>query len=433
MASAARSTPLPTAASADGHALKPVFVTAWLICIVFYFIQYGMRSAPGVMLPELIAALGVERGTVTSIIGLYFYSYALFALISGAALDRIGPRGVAPAGILLVALGAVLFGLGFTASASIGRLLQGAGSGVAFTSAVYLATRGFPKEWLATAVGVTQCFGMLGGSIGQSVVGALIHSAMSWQQFWFFAGGILVLMSMAMLAVTPRIEPAPAAAPAGSWAGLLRPYKIVLGNPQSYLCGAVAGLLFMPTNIADMIWGVPFLQNGLGVSYEHAVSRVSMVPLGWVIGCPLLGYLADAFGRRKPVLVGGALAMLVFGAGIVYLPAGVAPPYVLGLLFGIASGAAMIPYTIIKEVNPDEVKGSATGAINFLVFGATALVTPLIGRLIAGLAASGPLTLENFRRVDFVYVGGIVLAVVLTFFIRETGSRRAPAVPAVPA
>ena len=25
----------------------------------------------------------------------------------------------------------------------------------------------------------------------------------------------------------------------------------------------------------------------------------------------------------------------------------------------------MIPYTIIKEVNPDEVKGSATGAINF--------------------------------------------------------------------
>ncbi|MCU1260764.1 MAG: hypothetical protein JWO80_3649, partial [Bryobacterales bacterium] len=25
------------------------------------------------------------------------------------------------------------------------------------------------------------------------------------------------------------------------------------------------------------------------------------------------------------------------------------------LIFGIASGAAMIPYTIMKEVNPDEV------------------------------------------------------------------------------
>jgi hypothetical protein len=51
-----------------------------------------------------------------------------------------------------------------------------------------------------------------------------------------------------------------------------------------------------------------------------------------------------------------------------YLPAGVAPPYVLGLLLGIGSGAAMAPYTVIKEVNADNVKGSASGAINFLVF-----------------------------------------------------------------
>jgi hypothetical protein len=38
------------------------------------------------------------------------------------------------------------------------------------------------------------------------------------------------------------------------------------------------------------------------------------------------------------------------------------------LLLGIGSGAAMIPCTIIKEVNADEVKGSATGAIKFSRF-----------------------------------------------------------------
>ena len=52
------------------------------------------------------------------------------------------------------------------------------------------------------------------------------------------------------------------------------------------------------------------------------------------------------------------------------------------LIFGIASGAAMIPYTIIKEVNPDEVKGSATGAINFLTFGVTALIGPIFADLL---------------------------------------------------
>jgi MFS family permease len=62
-----------------------------------------------------------------------------------------------------------------------------------------------------------------------------------------------------------------------------------------------------------------------------------------VIGCPLLGYLSDRLGRRKPVLIAGALLMLVSGAAIFYLPAGVAPRYVLGLLLGIGSGAAMLP------------------------------------------------------------------------------------------
>ncbi|WP_110648694.1 MFS transporter [Salinicola peritrichatus] len=417
----------------ENQRLNPVFVAAWLVCVLFYFTQYGMRSAPGIMLPELEQALNATSGTITSIIGLYFYTYALSALVSGLLLDRIGPRRVVPAGILLLALGAILFGLGSVFAASLGRLLQGAGSGVAFTGAVYLATRGFPRQWLATAVGVTQCFGMLGGSIGQSVVGPLIHSVIGWQQFWFFAGGVLVLMSMAMLAVTPgNRRPVPIEAADGSEReSLLEPYKVVLRNPHSYLCGIVSGLMFMPTNIADMIWGIPFLEQAQGVSYEQAVTRISMIPLGWVIGAPLLGYIADALGRRKPVLIGGIVLMLVFGATIVYLPSGSTPPYVMGLLFGVASGAAMIPYTMIKELNPDRVKGTATGTINFIVFASSAVATPIIGNFIGHLSGTGDLTVALFREVDMIYVAGLVLAIVLTFFIRESGTGRPPRVHTV--
>lgn len=399
--------------------LNLVFVLAWAICVIFYFIQYSMRSAPGIMLPEIMNTLQIDRGEATSIIGLFFYSYAIAALISGAALDRIGPRFVIPIGILFLSVGAALFGAGFTYTAALGRLFQGAGSGVAFTGAVFLATRGFSKTWLATAVGVTQCIGMLGGSIGQAAVAPLIHTVINWQQFWFFACGILMIMAVAMLAVTPKIE-VPASVKSTS---LLHPYKVVLSNPQTYLCGIVAGLLFMPTNIADMIWGVQFLQSGFHLSYEQAVNRVSMIPLGWVIGCPLFGYLSDVLGRRKPIILLGAVIMLIAGGVIVYFPPNSMPPYLFGLLFGIASGAAMIPYTMVKEINPDEVKGSATGTINFLVFGFTALMTPIIGHQISRLSADTPLSLAIFRQVDMVYVVGIILAIILTFFMKETGSK----------
>jgi MFS family permease len=202
---------------------------------------------------------------------------------------------------------------------------------------------------------------------------------------------------------------------------MFTPYKTVLTNPQSYLCGFTAGLLFLPTTIGDMIWGVPFLREGLGAGYAEAVNRATMVPLGWVIGCPLLGYVADRIGRRKPVLIGGALVMLASAATFVYLP-GVAPPYLLGLLLGIGSGAAMIPYSSIKELNPDRVKGSATGAINFLVFTFSALVAPVSGWLLNHLSDGGPRTLGVFQEASAAGMAAILLAIILACFIRETGA-----------
>ncbi|MGF6604035.1 MFS family permease [Paraburkholderia sp. GAS448] len=394
------------------------FVIAWLFCVAFYFMQYMLRSAPGVMVPELSAAFARDALGVGTLVGLYYYSYALFSIVCGALLDRLGGKAV----IVLVAVGAALFGLGSVEAAQIGRLLQGAGSACGFIGAVYLAAHGFPPRSLATAVGFTQCFGMLGGSAGQFAVAPLIHGLITWQQFWWLSGLVILLIAALVLIATPAVhEDSPTSQ--GSWVKMFAPYKEVLSNPQSYLCGFCAGLLFLPTTVGDMIWGIPFLRNGLDVGYAQAVNRASMVPLGWVIGCPLSGYLSDRLGRRKPVFIAGALLMLASGAGIFYLPPGVAPPYVLGLLLGIGSGAAMLPYTVIKEVNPDNVKGSASGAINFLVFAFSALLTPVYGKLLAHLANGGAMNLPVFRAAGSWLLGGIVLAMVLAMFMRETGAR----------
>jgi hypothetical protein len=58
----------------------------------------------------------------------------------------------------------------------------------------------------------------------------------------------------------------------------LRPYSIVFRNLQSSLCGIVAGLLFVPTTIGDMTWGVAFFQRDRMFSYHDAVVTGSLVP-----------------------------------------------------------------------------------------------------------------------------------------------------------
>ena len=69
---------------------------------------------------------------------------------------------------------------------------------------------------------------------------------------------------------------------------------------------------------------------------------------------------------------------------MLYGPAGVLPPYrPRHRDAGVASGAAMLPYTVIKEANPPGVGGSATGVVNFLNFTFSALLGPVFGCIMA--------------------------------------------------
>ena len=180
------------------------FIIAWLFCLLFYFLQYAVRSAPSVMIPELTAAFSLSALGVSSLLGVYYYTYSTFAIIAGASLDRWGAKYTLPIGTALLAVGIAMFGLGIDWAANVGRLLQGAGAAFAFVGAVYLAAHGFPARYLATAVGFTQCIGMLGGSAGQFAVAPLIHGPITWQQFWLYGGFVALVIALALMLVTPR-------------------------------------------------------------------------------------------------------------------------------------------------------------------------------------------------------------------------------------
>ena len=397
------------------------FIVAWVFCVIFYFLQYAVRSAPSVMLPELKSAFALDTLGLSSLIGLYYYTYSTFALIAGAALDRWGAKYPISIGTALLAAGIALFGLGDQSLAGLGRLLQGAGAAFAFTGAVYLAAHGFPRRYLATAIGITQCVGMLGGSAGQFAVAPLIHGAISWQSFWIYAGAVTFVVAIILLFVTPTLDADEKKPNSTIWT-MFAPYKIVLSNPQTWLCGLCAGLLFLPTTAGSMVWGVSFLREGWGLPYPEAVDRAAMVPFGWVIGAPALGFVADRIGLRKPALYFGVVLMLVSMAAILYLPPNTAPHYLLAFLLGFGSGAAMIPYSIIKEANPDEVKGSATGAINFLVFVISAAGAPAFGWLLQKFAGGAALQLPNFVEGGGSMIAVIVLGGLAALFLKETGA-----------
>jgi MFS family permease len=384
------------------------------------------------MMPHLSEAFGVSALGVASIVGLFYYGYATFSLVAGAALDRLGPKKTVPIAVAVMGVGAFLFSSGDSQLASVGRLLQGMGGAFAAVGAIYIASNYFSPSQAATLIGATQMFGMAGGAAGQFAVGPMISRGLEWNRFWVgmgvagFAMGALLLILLP--AQSKREE-------SGNWlSNITKPFFVVFKNPQSILCGLIAGLLFIPTTIFDMIWGVRYLQDAHGAVYAEAVMRSATVPLGWIIGCPLLGFISDRIGRRKPVIIGAATLLLACLAWILFGPKGVFPAYTLGLVAGIASGAAMLPYTVIKEANPPQFGGTATGVVNFLNFACSALLGPVFAWLLQRASGgSEQLGLGHYQTAFAPLLLGVVIAIGLTMLLKETGSATHKALATEPA
>lgn len=410
------------------HSGLKVAAIAWLLTAIYYFYQYLLRSAPSVMMPQLSDAFGMSALGVASLVGLFYYGYSPFSLVAGAAMDRLGPRKVLPIGAAVVGIGALLFSTGHSGVASLGRVLQGAGGVFALVGAIYIASENFPASKVATLVGATQMFGMAGGSAGQFVVGPMIGRGLAWNRFWIGTGIAGLLLGGILLVVLPKEEPK--AQPANWFKSTVGPFGIVFKNPQSILCGLIAGLIFIPTTIFDMVWGVRYLQEAHGLDYASAVMRSAAVPFGWIIGCPLLGFISDRLGRRKPVIFGGAAILLVCLAWMLFGRVDVFPPYVIGLIAGLASGSAMLLYTVIKEANPPQYGGTATGVVNFLNFTFSALLGPVFGWLLHYFSGGAvPMQKEHYQSAFAPLLLGVAVAIVLTFFLKETGTAENAPVP----
>ena len=83
----------------------------------------------------------------------------------------------------------------------------------------------------------------------------------------------------------------------------------------------------------------------------------------------------------------------------------------------------MLPYTIIKEANPPQFGGTATGVVNFLNFTFSALLGPVFGWSLQQVSSgASQLELPHFQRAFRPMLIGVLIAIVLCLFLKETGT-----------
>ena len=82
----------------------------------------------------------------------------------------------------------------------------------------------------------------------------------------------------------------------------------------------------------------------------------------------------------------------------------------------------MLPYTVIREANPPELGGTATGVINFLNFTFSALLAPVFSWLLQNVSdGAAQMQPEHYQAAFSSLLFGVAIAIGLTVMLKETG------------
>lgn len=391
-------------------------VIFWVICAVYFFV-YFHRVSTSVIVADLLAAFHTDATTLGVLSSMYFYLYAAEQPLVGFLTDRLGARRVIGCWTLMAAIGSFLFGLAPNiAWAAIGRALIGLGVGGVYVPALQTMAIRFPQNQFAALMGIFMSVGNLGAIVATSPL-AWMAVHWGWRPAFLGIGVLTLVLAVVTLTVTRDHSsavqtPMRTDAPPGrkNATGLRSDLAGVLRSGQFWIIGMILFGVYGTFVTLQGLWATPFLMVALGIDRAVASELNMAIPIGVIIGAPLLGWLADRFGldKRRSVIAGTAIsallwAMIIFGNAVLG-KAGLA--LTLALLGLVIGGFLTLAWGIVRERTPPAIMGLTSGLMNPLPMLGAAFFQVMTGAILD----KGPKVGDVYGMQGFVLALGVCMA-----------------------
>ncbi len=325
---------------APNKGLHWAWVILW-VCFVNLFVNYSIRLGFGVVLPEMIRSLELNRVQGGTIYNFYLAAYVCLTPLTGNLTDRFGARNVITLFSILLGTGTLLMGtVERFWTACIFFAVAGAGASALWTPILTVIQRWFALKRRGMALGVLST----GYGLGFAAMGWLfpvLIGLSSWRLCWYVLGTwalIMVLINGIFLRSKPEdIQASPwgegkdvppeslqreGTAEKGRYSEVFRssPFWTI---GASYLFIAFA-LYVITTFMVD------YAHVELGFSFKKASFLATIHGLSQVIGVLTIPILSDRIGRRL-TLMGSNFFIALSILGIV-----VSGKSLLGLYWSVA-------------------------------------------------------------------------------------------------
>lgn len=400
----------------------------WGLAAFFFFAHYVVRVTPGHISEDLLIHFLNSTKIGIGILGASFYlPYVLVQMPVGYLVDRFGIRLLLTIAVLICSLSCLVFAnANFIEAAVFSRVLLGFCSATAFIGALKLITVWFEPRKFALLVGITQALGMVGAAFGARLVPYLNHT-IGWQDTFYLYAGVFFVLAILIFTIVRNAPPNGNATdevvttnyhPVGSlWS--------VFFNKYTWINACYAGLIYAPTDVMGELWGKEFLEHIHALNNFQASHAVSYIFIGWAVGGPLAGWLADHVGRR-PIMIVSALLGLILLPCLFYIPD--LPLFAINaiaFIYGLTNTGLIASYTVAGELHDKSHSGFSMAIANMFSVLLGAIFMPLIGWILVELAHisnDGTLihNMEDYQKAVLLLPLCLLLAVFLALFSKET-------------
>lgn len=358
----------------------------WGILVVAFITVFFHRLSMGAVADDLSRELGINGVVLGNLTSMTFYSYALMQIPVGIMVDTVGVRKICSMGMLVTAIGSVIFGFADSILlAFISRFIIGIGTSVIMVSIMKVQSQWFHAKKFSTLSGITSFCGNVGALLATFPLTYLVLFV-GWRSTFLMLGVITIIIAVAIYIIvrdTPEELGFQSIHKSKSNKDLKRGILDVIKNKYTWPNFIVIFSLVGSTTAVLGLWGIPYISQVYSITKQEASWYLSFISFGFIIGAPIVGKLSDFLGGEiKKILFATTSTFTVVWIYILLIVDGEPPIEQLPVLFfivGLCVITHILVFTNVKEVNDVNFSGIATAVVNVGEFIGSGLVSLMIG------------------------------------------------------
>lgn len=411
----------------------------WIVCcstalfFTYELIQMHMFSAINQDLMREYHLSGVQLANLSSI---YLWANVIFLFPAGIILDRVSTKRLILLAMSICVLGTFLFAyVEHVGMAYLSRFFTGIGSAFCLLSCVRIATRWFPSGRMALVTGLIVTIAMFGGVFAQTPMTKLTEY-FGWRNALWIDGFIGIGV---MLVIAYFVRDYPKGQESAyedrkrmlQQIGFWKSIRLSYFKLQNWLAAIYTSTMNMPIIVLGALWGTLYLTQVHQLARTDAATVNMMIFIGTIIGGPLMGSISDKLGKRRPVMIIGALLSLALIVMVMQVPQlTINQLLLIFFALGLSSSTQVIGYPIVSESNAPIVTATAVSIVSIITQGGGAGYQPLFGKLLEshwnqsiqdGVSVYSH---ANFNDALMLLVVGFVVAIIAALCLRETHCRQ---------